>query len=228
MKRLLVVAMAAVTLAAATAFADDVVDATGFVYVVKPGKTALKADAKLDASANGPVAYGQKLVVKKKAMQGETAKWYFVTVPGDKLEGWIPANAVVDKRPGIDVLPVGDAAMKVAAADGASTAGAIRGLDGRTATYAQAKQIPPEALAQLGRIENHAEVQFNDRHSVSKSGQWKYPDVTVPGRYATAQAFAREEGLRAPVMKQAAPAPAASPAPAGKGGGAVKGGSGAP
>lgn len=176
------------------------------VFVVKPGKTALKAEPKLDAPSKGAVGYGQKLTLKTK---GEA--WFLVTVPGETLEGWIAAKAVVDKRPGLDSIAVGGASVKVAASESVSTAGAIRGLDGRTAGYASAKQIPPEALSQLARLEAHGERLFKDPHTVDAKGIWRYRDGTAPGRWDAAVGFAKDEGLK--VSRPAAPAPPKPPAP---------------
>ena len=180
------------------------------VYVVKPGKTPLKKAAKLDAPSVAPVGYGQKLSVQKKE-----AGWLFVKVPGDTLEGWINEKAVLDKRPGLDTSAVADAASKVVASEGTSTAGAIRGLDGRTAGYATAKQIPAEALSQLSRLEARGEKQFKDPHYVDSKGAWHYRDVTVPGRIEAARAFAKDEGLK--LSKPQAPAgpPPPTPKPSG-------------
>lgn len=207
--RVLPFALALALLLPLAAFAED-------VFVVKPGKTPLKAEPKLDAPSKAPVGYGQKLSVQKKAPDGA---WLFVTVPGEKVEGWINAKAVVDKRPGLDTVAVADAASKVAASEGTSTAGAIRGLDGRTAGYATAKQIPPDALNQLGRLESRAEKQFKDPHHVDAKGAWHYRDVTVPGRIEAATVFAKDEGLK--LSKPHAPSapppptPAVSPKPSG-------------
>lgn len=167
----------------------------GFVYVVRPGKTPLKAKASLSAPSAGAVGFGQKLAVK----QREAAGWLLVEVPGESTTGWISVRVVGENRPGLDSQAVGAAAAKVAVNETASTAGAIRGLDGRTAGYAAVKQIPPEALSQLGRLEAHTEKQFRDPHSVGRDGVWRYPDVTVEGRYEAARTFAREEGLPVPL-----------------------------
>ena len=176
------------------------------VFVVKPGKTALKSEPKLDAPSKGAVGYGQKLTLKTK---GDA--WLLVTVPGETLEGWIAAKSVVDKRPGLDSIAVGGASVKVAASESVSTAGAIRGLDGRTAGYASAKQISPEALSQLGRLEAHGERLFKDPHSVDAKGVWRYRDGTAPGRWDAAVGFAKDEpGLK--VTRPAAPAPPKPPA----------------
>lgn len=176
------------------------------VYVVKPGKTALKAEPKLDSPAKGPVGYGQKLLLKRKG-QG----WVLVAVPGETLEGWISDKVIVDKRPGLDTIVVADVAGKVSAAENTSTAGAIRGLDGRTAGYATAKQIPPMALSQLARLETHGERRFKDPHSVDAKGVWHYRDATAPGRWEAARNFAKEEGLR--VSPAQPPQPTGAPAP---------------
>lgn len=198
----------AVAMLASFAFLSPVLAAAQeTVFVVKPGKTALKAEPKLDAPSKGPVGYGQKLLLKKK---GEG--WLLVAVPGETLEGWISAKAIVDKRPGLDSIVVADVAGKVAASESTSTAGAIRGLDGRTAGYATAKQIPPEALSQLARLETHGERRFKDPHRVDAKGVWHYRDVTAPGRWEAARNFAKEEGLRvSPPRLQ--PKPAQTPPP---------------
>lgn len=177
------------------------------VYVVKPGKTPLKAEPKLDAPSKGAVAYGQKLVLTKK---GEG--WLLVSVAGESLEGWISAKAVLDKRPGLDSIAVAGASAKVTSSETVSTAGAIRGLDGRTAGYASAKQIPAEALSQLARLEAHGERIFRDPHSVDAKGVWRYRDATAAGRWDAAQAFAKDEGLK--VARPVAPSATPSPAPA--------------
>lgn len=193
--------------------------AEDFVYVVKPGKTPLKKEPKLDAPSSAPVGYGQKLAVQKRSADGA---WLYVTVPGDKAAGWVNAKAVLDKRPGLDTIAVADAASKVAASEGTSTAGAIRGLDGRTANYATAKQIPAEALNQLGRLEARGERQFKDPHYVDAKGAWQYRDVTAPGRIEAARSFAKEEGLKLskpnapsgpPPPTPPAPKPSGTPAP---------------
>ena len=186
-------------LAPLTAFAQET------VFVVKPGKTPLKSDPKLEAPAKGSVGYGQKLAVAK---NGEG--WLLVSVPGETLQGWISAKAVVDKRPGLDSVAVAGASTKVAASETASTAGAIRGLDGRTAGYASAKQIPPEALSQLGRLEAHGERLFRDPHSVDPKGIWRYRDATAKGRWDAARGFAKDEGL---AVRRPAPKSSATPAP---------------
>jgi hypothetical protein len=165
---------------------------SSFVYVVKPGKTPIRGDAKMEAAPKGQVSYGQRL--SKVEANGP---WLHVKVPGDALEGWIPANAVLDKRPGgLDHTPVGGSADKLVASEG-STAGAIRGLDGRTAAYAKDRQIPQGVFDQVARIESHGEALFNDHHTVDAKGAWHYPDLTVAGRVAAAQSFASAQGLRA-------------------------------
>lgn len=182
----------------------------GLVYVVKPGKTALKSAPKLDAVSRGRVAYGQKLSLKKRG-----DGWLLVAVPGETLEGWISARAVIDRRPGLETVSVAGAMGKVAASEGMSTAGAIRGLDGRTAGYATAKQIPPEALSQLARLEMLGERLFKDPHRVDAKGVWHYRDATAAGRWSAARTFAKEEGLRVSPPAPPKAAPTATPKPTG-------------
>lgn len=200
----------AIALATVPAHAQAPATLVEMVFVVKPGKTPLKAEPKLDAPSKGVVGYGQKLAVVKK---GEG--WVFVSVPGETAQGWINVKSVVDKRPGLDTLAVAGAGVKVAASETGSTAGAIRGLDGRTAGYASAKQIPPEALSQLGRLEAHGERIFRDPHSVDAKGVWRYKDATAAGRLDAAKAFAKDEGLKVsrPSTVPSAPRPATPTSP---------------
>lgn len=174
---------------------EDAAVASGTVFVVKAGRTPLRAAPALGAPAKGAVLFGQKLLLEKKT-NGGTA-WLLVKVPGDPAEGWLPASATVDKRPGIRAEPVPGAREQIRAAEG-STASAIRGLDGRTAAYAKAKQLPPEVFDQLSRQESFGEQLFDDHHVTDKKGGWHYHDATAPGRQAAARKFAAGEGLKAP------------------------------
>ena len=199
--------IAAVLLVAAPLLADEgVEDATGSVFVIKPGKSPLRGAPRLDAPAKGQVAFGQKL-----ALEGRTTtdpKWIKVKVPGDPAEGWLPAIAAAEKRPSSDAVAVASAGAKINATEG-STAMAIRGLDGRTASYAKDKKLPLEVFDQLSRLEGFGEQQFNDHHTTDPKGGWHYPDSTVPGRVTAAQTFAASEGLNPP---RPAPTPAAAAA----------------
>lgn len=180
------------TLVMIVSFAAVAQDAPGFVYVVKPGKTQLRAEPKTEAAAKGVVAYGQKLKVEEKQ-----ARWIRVSVPGDAAAGWIGAQIVVDKRPAIDQKAIGASASKMVVSE-MSTAGAIRGLDHRTAQYAKDKQLSAGVIAHLAATESFGEQLFADRHNVDRNGRWRYPDVTVAGRVQNASTFAAAEGLRLP------------------------------
>lgn len=229
MKRLLLIASLTLLLTPALLLAQEptLEQVTGpkvYVYVVAKGKTPLKAEPKLAAPVKGAVPYAQRLEVRQRQKVGEQVRWLQVGVPGEKAEGWILANAVLDQRPSLDHVPVAGGGTRVVASEG-STAGAIRGLDHRTAAYAKDKRMEPRVLAQLAAIEAHGETQFKDRHTVDAKGRWKYADVTAAGRVAAATAFAKVDGLRAPrppAAAKAAPAtppasgtaPAPAPAPA--------------
>ncbi len=191
MKRLLAVLLFVVALPAGAQ------QETSFVYVVKPGKTPLKAEPRMEAGGKGIVAYGQKLKVEEK-----NDRWIRVSVPGDaNASGWIVSTMVVDKRPTLEKSAIAAGGGRVVANE-MSTAGAIRGLDNRASQYAQAKQIPPAVIAQLASTESFGEGLFADRHNVDRSGRWRYPDVTVPGRIDGASKFANAEGLRPPRAPQ--------------------------
>lgn len=189
-------ALALTLLLAAPLLAEEgVEDATGSVFVLKPGKSALRAAPKLDAPPKAQVAYGQKLVLVSRTTT--EPRWLKVQVPGDPAVGWIPATATVEKRPTIDAVAIAASAAKISANE-SSTSMAIRGLDGRTAAYATAKQLPPEVFDQVSRLESFGEQLFSDRHTTDAKGGWHYPDATVPGRISAAQTFASSEGLAPP------------------------------
>ena len=188
--------LAGLLLAALPLRADEgVEDAQGSVFVVKPGKVPLRAAPRLDSPAKAQVAYGQKLTVESRTTT--EPKWIKVKVPGDPAEGWLLLNATLEKRPAIDAVAINPAAAKINASEG-STATAIRGLDGRTASYAKAKELPPEVFDQLSRLEGFGEQQFSDRHTTDPKGGWHYADATAPGRVSAAQSFAAAEGLPGP------------------------------
>ena len=180
-------------------------EASGNVFVSRPGKMPLRAKPALDAPAKGAVGYGQKLVLKRRV--SGASPWLLVQIPGDPTTGWIPAQATIDKRPAIDATPLADASDKIKAAE-LTTSNAIRGLDGRTAAYAKDKQLPPEVFDQLSRVEGFGEQLFSDRHTTDPKGGWHYPDVTAPGRITAATQFANPEGLVPPRLPSSAPAPA--------------------
>lgn len=216
MKRLLLIA--SLLLAPAILFAQEptLEQVTGpkvYVYVVAKGKTPIKAEPKLAAPVKGSVPYAQRLEVRQRQKVGGQVRWLQVGIPGEKAEGWILANAVLDQRPSVDHVPVAGGGTRVVAAEG-STAGAIRGLDHRTAAYAKDKQMEPRVLTQLAAIEAAGETQFKDRHTVDAKGRWIYADHTAAGRIAAATAFAQADGLRAPRPPAAKAAPGTAPAPA--------------
>lgn len=147
MKRFLVTLALLATPVLAIAQEPTLEPVTGkvYVYVVAKGKTPIKAEPKLAAAVKGSVPYAQRLEVRQRQKVGDQVRWLQVGIPGEKAEGWILANAVLDQRPSVDHVPVAGGGTRVVASEG-STAGAIRGLDHRTAAYAKDKQMEPRVL----------------------------------------------------------------------------------